>query len=43
MFIAVSPYVEYETEYRCILLNNKIELVYSKQRPFVVGDGKSTV
>ena len=41
--LAVSPYYEIEQEYRVILLNGEKKLVYSKRRPYVVGDGKNSV
>ncbi len=41
--ISISPYLEIENEYRAIVLDGKIELVFSKERPYVVGDGESTL
>ncbi len=41
--IAVSPYIENANEYRLIILDGKLCVAYKKQRPFIVGDGKSTV
>lgn len=41
--MAVSPYYPIRNEYRCIVLNNEVELIYRKQRPYVIGDGKATV
>ncbi len=41
--IAVSPYVNYENEYRLIMLDGKCEACYKKVRPFVVGDGKTSL
>lgn len=41
--IAVSPYIEDASEYRLILLDNKLCVAYKKEKPFVVGDGKSCV
>lgn len=41
--LAVSPFYEIEQEYRVILLNGEKKLVYSKRRPYVVGDGESSV
>lgn len=40
---AVSPFVRIEDEVRFVLLAGKCEVVYSKQRPTVVGDGTRTV
>lgn len=41
--LAISPYVEIEKECRAIVLDGEIKLLYSKERPFVVGDGVSTL
>lgn len=41
--IAVSPYYEIKNEFRVVVLNNQIKLVYRKIRPYVVGDGVSTL
>ena len=41
--ICVSPFINYDEEYRVIICNNKAEYQYAKVRPFVVGDGKSTI
>ncbi|MBP3284213.1 MAG: hypothetical protein J6M02_01795 [Clostridia bacterium] len=41
--LAISPYIEIEKEYRAIVLDGEIKLIYSKERPFVVGDGFHTV
>jgi glutathione synthase/RimK-type ligase-like ATP-grasp enzyme len=38
--LAVSPYVEIEDEVRVVLVDDLPVVVYSKERPFVVGDGK---
>lgn len=40
--MAISPYYEIDNEYRTIVLDGEIRLVYSKQRPCVVGDGIHT-
>lgn len=37
--IAVSPYYHIENEYRVIVLNGNVELMYLKERAFVIGDG----
>lgn len=42
-FIAVSPYYDISQEFRCMILNNKVELIYEKVRPYIVGDGKRTL
>lgn len=41
--VSISPYYEIKTEYRIIVLNDNVELVYGKKKPIVVGDGKSTI
>jgi len=41
--LAISPYIEIEKEYRAIVLDGDIKLIYSKERPFVVGDGVHSV
>lgn len=41
--LAISPYYEIENEYRIIVLNGEIKLIYTKQRPNVVGDGVSNI
>lgn len=39
----VNPFYEILTEFRIVILNNKIELIYKKQRREVIGDGKTTL
>lgn len=41
--MAVSPYIPIEEEYRVILLDNQVKLLYSKIRPHLTGDGHSTI
>ncbi|MBE5757728.1 MAG: hypothetical protein E7345_02215 [Clostridiales bacterium] len=41
--LSLSPYYDIKTEYRNIVLNNNVELVYGKKKPVVIGDGKSTI
>ena len=41
--IAISPYYDINNEYRVIVLEGAIRLIYSKQRPYVIGDGKKTL
>lgn len=40
---AVSPYIDIKNEYRAFYLEGKILLVYKKIRPFVIGDGISSL
>lgn len=41
--ISLCPYYDIKTEYRSIVLNDNIELIYGKIRPIVVGDGKKSI
>lgn len=41
--MAISPYYDIENEYRVIVLNGEIKLVYTKRRPYIVGDGTLTI
>ncbi len=41
--LAVSPFCDIKKEYRCIVCDGQVELIYEKVRPSVVGDGKSKV
>lgn len=37
--MAISPYYNIDNEYRAVVLDGKIKLLYSKQRQYVTGDG----
>ena len=41
--ISICPFYNIKYEYRIIVLNNHIKLIYKKQNPVVFGDGKSTL
>ncbi|MEX2143856.1 MAG: hypothetical protein WD740_04620 [Anaerolineales bacterium] len=41
--ICLSPYLDLEQEYRAVMLDGECELLYTKRRPHVVGDGQSSV
>lgn len=41
--VVLTPYYDIKTEYRNIVLNNRIELTYGKKRPVVIGNGKNTI
>lgn len=41
--MAVSPYYEIENEYRAIVLDGELKLIYSKQRSYIIGDGIHTL
>lgn len=42
-FAAVSPYINIKNEYRAFYLEGSILLIYKKIRPFVIGDGISSL
>jgi glutathione synthase/RimK-type ligase-like ATP-grasp enzyme len=41
--LAVSPYLDIENEVRVVLIDDHPVVVYSKQRPAIVGDGKHSL
>ena len=41
--ICASPYYNIENEYRAIVLNGEIKLMYKKIKPIVLGDGKKSI
>ena len=41
--INMSPFYHIEHEYRVVILNNKVKIIYQKNLPIVIGDGKSTI
>ena len=41
--LSVCPYYEALNEYRVIVLNGKVVLMYKKIKPEIIGDGKSTI
>lgn len=41
--MAVSPYVDIQKEYRVILLDGQVKLMFAKNIPCLVGDGSSTI
>ncbi len=42
--ISLCPYYHIKNEYRIIILNNEIRLIFGKIKPFIIGDGiKSTL
>jgi glutathione synthase/RimK-type ligase-like ATP-grasp enzyme len=41
--ICISPFKKFKYEYRVIMLYGTPQLVFKKVRPFITGDGKSTV
>ncbi len=41
--ISISPFYDIKHEYRVIMLNGKVKLIYVKKLPIVIGDGKKTI
>ncbi len=41
--LSVSPYVNIKKEYRAIVLDGVIKVVFSKVRPYITGDGVHTI
>jgi D-alanine-D-alanine ligase-like ATP-grasp enzyme len=41
--VAISPYVDIEDEVRVVLIDDVAAVVYRKDRPFVLGDGKQSL
>ena len=42
-YLAASPFEEIENEYRAVILDGEVRLLYTKKRPSLTGNGKSTV
>ena len=41
--ISLCPYYSIKNEYRVIILNNEIRLIFGKEKPYVIGDGIKTI
>ena len=41
--VCLSPYYDIKNEYRLIVLNGQIKVMYGKKRPIIIGDGVSTI
>lgn len=41
--VSLCPYYDIKTEYRTFYLNGEVLLIYGKTKPFVIGDGKTTL
>ncbi len=41
--LSAQPFVNIDYEYRCVYLDGNIEYVYKKRKPYVTGDGQSTI
>lgn len=41
--VSVCPFYNIKYEYRCVYLDGEILLIYGKEKPYIVGDGVSTI
>lgn len=41
--ISICPYYDIKNEYRVIVLNNEVRLIFGKIKPSIIGDGTKTV
>lgn len=41
--VSICPYYNIKTEYRTFYLDGEVKLIYGKTKPFVIGNGKSTL
>lgn len=41
--ISMCPFYQIKNEYRLVVLDNNVELVYKKIKPLVIGDGQKTI
>lgn len=41
--VSICPYYDIKTEYRTFYLDGEVKLIYGKTKPFVIGNGKSTL
>ena len=41
--ISLCPYYHIKNEYRIVVLNNEVRLVFGKIKPYIIGDGKKSV
>ena len=41
--VCISPFYDFKHEYRVIILNQDIKLIFDKKRPYIIGDGKNTI
>lgn len=42
-FVSLCPYFDIKNEYRVIILNDTVKLIYLKDRPYIIGNGKSSI
>ena len=40
---SLCPYYNIRKEYRCFYLNGEVLLIYGKEKPYIIGNGKDTV
>ncbi len=41
--ISICPYYNIESEYRIVVLDNEVKLIFEKIKPVVIGNGKDTI
>ncbi|MFN8673633.1 MAG: hypothetical protein U0457_16315 [Candidatus Sericytochromatia bacterium] len=41
--LALSPFYNIKNEYRVIILKNNVLLIYKKEKPFIIGNGKNSI
>lgn len=41
--VSICPYYDIKTEYRTFYLNGEVHLIYGKTKPYVIGNGKSSL
>jgi len=41
--ISICPFYKIDNEYRVIVLNKKVKLIFEKNKPVVIGNGKNTI
>lgn len=41
--ISICPFYKIDNEYRVVVLNNKVKLIFEKSKPVVIGDGNSSI
>jgi len=41
--ISICPFYRIDNEYRVVVLNNKVKLIFKKNKPIVIGNGKNTI
>lgn len=41
--ISICPFYQIDNEYRVVVLNNEIKLIFEKNKPVVIGDGIKTI